>query len=181
MRSSNRTSILDAAVRIVEASGITGVTLDSVATEAGLTKGGLMYHFPTREALLTGIHAYLARVWEEQLEAELEVPVAEATPADRLEAYARFSSRTATRAELTMLFESTLTTHGDPWLAVQDRWTQRADVALGSAPIDLLIARLAADGLWMYDSLSGTRMEDATRLAIADRLVSMVRNATPTS
>ena len=84
MRPSNKTGILDAAVRVVEAAGVTAVTLESVAAEAGLTKGGLMYHFTTREALLAGIHSHLAAQWEAQLEAELGGPASGATPDQRL-------------------------------------------------------------------------------------------------
>ena len=55
MRTSNRRKILDAIIAIVERDGITAVTFDAVAAETGLTRGGLLYHFPSREALLRGI------------------------------------------------------------------------------------------------------------------------------
>ncbi len=35
--------------------GASAVTLESVAAEAGLSKGGLLYHFPTKEALYAGL------------------------------------------------------------------------------------------------------------------------------
>ena len=52
MRPSQRDQILNAAIRVVERTGVTGVTFDAVAAEAGITRGGLMYHFRSREALL---------------------------------------------------------------------------------------------------------------------------------
>ena len=48
MRTSNRRKILDAIIAIVERDGITAVTFDAVAAETGLTRGGLLYHFPSR-------------------------------------------------------------------------------------------------------------------------------------
>src|SRR5580700_8626570 len=52
MRPSSRTQILQAAVRVTERRGITALTLEAAAEEAGLTKPGLMYHFRTRDDLL---------------------------------------------------------------------------------------------------------------------------------
>ena len=54
-RSSKRYEILAAASRIVEASGAAHLTLDAVAAEAGLSKGGMLYHFPSKQALLEGM------------------------------------------------------------------------------------------------------------------------------
>ncbi|MGB6614932.1 MAG: helix-turn-helix domain-containing protein, partial [Trebonia sp.] len=59
MRPSSRTQILQAAVRVTERHGITALTLEAAAEEAGLTKPGLMYHFRTRDELLIGIQRYL--------------------------------------------------------------------------------------------------------------------------
>lgn len=47
-----RTRILDAAEDIVIARGVTGLTLEAAARAAGISKGGLLYHFASKEALL---------------------------------------------------------------------------------------------------------------------------------
>jgi AcrR family transcriptional regulator len=59
---SARQRLLDAAERVVVESGATHLTLDAVAKSAGVSKGGLLYHFPTKEALLEGM---LARHFED--------------------------------------------------------------------------------------------------------------------
>jgi AcrR family transcriptional regulator len=41
--------------------GIQGTTLDSVVARAGSSKGGALYYFPTKEALLTGVLEWLLR------------------------------------------------------------------------------------------------------------------------
>lgn len=51
----NREAILDAAEAVVMAQGAGNLTLDSVADAAGVSKGGLLYHFPTKESLLSGM------------------------------------------------------------------------------------------------------------------------------
>ncbi len=49
---STRDMILDAAQRIAVEHGSGRITLDKVARESGFSKGGLLYHFATKEALL---------------------------------------------------------------------------------------------------------------------------------
>jgi AcrR family transcriptional regulator len=55
-----RTRILDAVERIVLARGVAGLTLEAAAREAGVSKGGLLYHFASKEALLAGLLERLA-------------------------------------------------------------------------------------------------------------------------
>ena len=47
-----RERILEAAERVVGDVGAARMTLDGVAQAAGVSKGGLLYHFPSKEALL---------------------------------------------------------------------------------------------------------------------------------
>ncbi|MEJ8573963.1 TetR/AcrR family transcriptional regulator [Microbaculum marinum] len=47
--------ILEAAERVVVRDGPARLTLDSVAQEAGLSKGGLLYNFPTKQSLIEGM------------------------------------------------------------------------------------------------------------------------------
>lgn len=47
--------ILDAAERLTIARGVAGLTLEACAREAGVSKGGLLYHFASKEALVTGM------------------------------------------------------------------------------------------------------------------------------
>lgn len=54
-RPSQRDRILDAYTDLVVTSGPETVTLDAVAAAAGVSKGGLLYHFGSREALLDGL------------------------------------------------------------------------------------------------------------------------------
>ena len=55
IRSSSRETLLDAAQAIVTERGVGAMTLDNVAALAGVTKGGLIYHFKTREMLLQAL------------------------------------------------------------------------------------------------------------------------------
>jgi len=47
--------ILDAAERVVTDAGARHLTLEAVAAKAGVSRGGLLYHFPDKESLLKGM------------------------------------------------------------------------------------------------------------------------------
>lgn len=50
-----REDILLAAARIINDHSVAKFTLEAVAGEAGVSKGGLLYHFPNKEALVKGL------------------------------------------------------------------------------------------------------------------------------
>jgi AcrR family transcriptional regulator len=64
-----RTRILDAAEAIVRARGVGGLTLEAAAREAHVSKGGLLYHFASKEALLTGLLARMSEWMRQDFEA----------------------------------------------------------------------------------------------------------------
>ena len=81
-RPSSRERILDAAEELVREIGAGRLTLDAVAERAGLSKGGLLYNFPTKEALLQGMIQRLI----DQVAAEREALREQAPPGPNLEA-----------------------------------------------------------------------------------------------
>ena len=55
-RSNNqKPNIIDAAFRVVSRLGASHLTIDAVASAAGMSKGGVLYHFPNKRALLAGM------------------------------------------------------------------------------------------------------------------------------
>ena len=67
MTSPTRERILDALVTVVAQDGPAGATLDAVAAAAGVSKGGLLYHFGTKEALFDGLVERLTRLAHEDV------------------------------------------------------------------------------------------------------------------
>ncbi len=66
LRHNSKETILDAAEAVVAESGAARLTLDAVAKRAHISKGGLMYNFPTKEALIEAMFGRL-RERHEQL------------------------------------------------------------------------------------------------------------------
>lgn len=58
-----RDTLLDAAETVVIRRGIANLTLEAVATEAGLSKGGLLHHFPSKDRLVEAMVQRSADTW----------------------------------------------------------------------------------------------------------------------
>ncbi len=52
---STRERIIDSAMTIVRDQGVTRLTLDAAAKEAGVSKGGVLYHFKSKDDLIRGM------------------------------------------------------------------------------------------------------------------------------
>jgi AcrR family transcriptional regulator len=50
-----RARLLDAATEVLLRDGAQALTLDAVAKQAQVSKGGLLYHFPSKQALVAGM------------------------------------------------------------------------------------------------------------------------------
>jgi transcriptional regulator, TetR family len=70
--------LLESAATIAGRDGISSQSLNAVAREAGVSKGGLLHHFPNRQALIFALFARLLEIMEEaisELMAALPVPI----------------------------------------------------------------------------------------------------------
>ncbi|GAB2887436.1 TetR family transcriptional regulator [Nocardioides pacificus] len=85
-----RVKVLDAYATLLCEEGDRGATLEATAARAGVSKGGLLYHFPSKEALADAVLVRLREVVDEDLEA---MATAEEGPARH---YVRTSGLTGT-------------------------------------------------------------------------------------
>ena len=128
-----RQRILNAAEARLLASGPAGLVLDAVAADAGISKGGLLYHFGSKEALVAGLCERMLERFDRELEAlcgddvHLGAAVSQFSPllaarAARLglEGYRDAHHRDEGLAETVRLAVE----HGYPEQAVWVRWQQ---------------------------------------------------------
>jgi len=54
-RSGTRDRVLDAFERLLVSGGSPAATLEAIAARANVSKGGVLYHFPSKDDLLTGL------------------------------------------------------------------------------------------------------------------------------
>lgn len=184
MRTSKRDRILDAAVNVINRDGVRAVTFESVAAEAKLTRGGLLYHFPSREALLRGIDEHLVHAWETSMETLLGKRADEATALERYQTFVRVSAQSATRAELMFMLESADPDADErPWGPAVRRWAPSGPEAGNVDPttLDNFVARLAADGLWIYEAMYEGQLDEGVRARVAERIAGLLAKSDGTS
>ncbi|RWB58202.1 TetR/AcrR family transcriptional regulator [Mesorhizobium sp.] len=87
-RANSRDRILAAAADVAREAGPGSLSLDAVASRAGVSKGGLLYNFPTKAKLMQGLVENYLNAFEEALEER----TAEASDESVLAAYIRLSA-----------------------------------------------------------------------------------------
>lgn len=60
-----KAKVLAAAREIVERDGAGALTFDELSRVSGVTRGGITYHFPTKDALLRGLLEHDMQQWKE--------------------------------------------------------------------------------------------------------------------
>jgi AcrR family transcriptional regulator len=70
--SNSRERVLSAAVDIVARDGSSHLTMDAVAAESGLSKGGVLYHFPSKETLLAAMLDHALAGYEQRWQTNQE-------------------------------------------------------------------------------------------------------------
>ena len=175
-RPDRRDHLLAAAERIVRRDGVGRLTLDAVAVEAGTSKGGLLYHFASRDALITAMVERHANAFSASLEASM---AADPEPPGRwTRAYLRSSASPADPVEgdaaATGLLAAMVSSPAlaDPLRDQYAAWREQvADDGLPEE--DAMIVALAADGLWMADLLGFAAPTGDRRARIIARLLEM--------
>ena len=155
-RSSSRDRILDAAeIRLLEG-GPGSLVLDAVAADAGVSKGGLLYHFGSKEALVGGLCDRMLEGFDRAFEALYESD----PDSEKRGAWTRaYLASTVTgegkpadsSAQLMAGILATLGRDSSHLAVVRERfarWHARlADDGIDPQQAELV--RLAADGLWL--------------------------------
>lgn len=172
-RASKRDLLLRSAAALVAENGYSALTLDAVGARTGVSKGGVLYHFPTKEALVAGLLETLVTGFDAEQQAAYDAdPTA---PGAWTRAYVT-ASEAPPQAETAQLASVALlaAVGYDPSLLepLQDRyrgWVARLDVD-GLPGVDAHVVRLAADGLWAADLFGLAPPAPALRERIRARL-----------
>jgi AcrR family transcriptional regulator len=172
-RRDTRAHLLDAAVAVIRRDGAQALTLDAVAAEAGVSKGGLLYHFKSKRQLLDAMVARWMDEWEAEFDAD--------TSGDGFVASFVRTSHLGGAGQEQRAVETGLLAAiaAEPAVlaAVRDRyatWQDRVERE-GSDPVEATVARLAADGLWLADLLGLAPPQGQLREQVLARLLELAR------
>jgi AcrR family transcriptional regulator len=167
--------ILDAAESIVIRDGVARLTLDAAAAEAQLSKGGVLYHFHTRDALVSAMVERLVAAFDDDLAQESASDDEDDRAGRYVRAYVRATIRPAQTPQdiqreragaavlAAMACEPQLL---EPLRRSFDRWQERLATD-GVDPIRATVARLAADGMWLGDLFGFAPLAEPLRSQVA--------------
>lgn len=175
-----RNVILDAAETVVATMGVANLTFEEVAREANVSKGGVLYHFPSKEALT---EAMIERFIERFDTAVAEAAESDSVPLGRnIRAYVR-----ATVGEPPLTGELFDRANGAITAALANYPERLEPVRQQSArnqgmiedgtldPIFATIVRLAIDGMWLAENFNLMRFDPNLKAAVGERLIAWTR------
>jgi AcrR family transcriptional regulator len=158
---------------VVAERGYSALTLDAVGAATGVSKGGVLYHFPTKEALVAALVEELATGFDADQNAAHDAD--SAAPGAWTRAYVTASAAPTRDESEQLAVVALLAAIGyDPSLLepIQDRyqqWVKRLD-GDGLPGVDAHVVRFAADGLWAADLFGLAPPDAALRARIHARL-----------
>ncbi|MBX7222099.1 MAG: TetR/AcrR family transcriptional regulator [Blastocatellia bacterium] len=158
---STREQILAAAERIVMRDGVGSLTIEAVAREAGFSKGGVLYHFDSKDKLVAAMIERLISLFEGDLEHHRNEDKRRPGSWTRAYVQATFApgasledpARAANCTEVSAAMVAAITNNPkllDPLKERFEAWQQAVEQD-GIDPTLATIVRLAADGLWFSE------------------------------
>ena len=170
-----RETLLDAAHRVMQRDGAGKLTLDAVAKEAGVSKGGLLYHFPSKGDLLRAVVRHGMQETEDAWERALG-------PNPARGAFARqFLRTTMANGEpmkcpppREMVWSMLGAAANDPTLLqpaneMHARLQARLEDEVGDPDVAMIL-HLVGHGLWSAELFGCDVPDEAQRARIAERL-----------
>ena len=152
-REATRRRLVEAALKVTERSGLDKLTLEAVAAEAGVSKGGLLYHFSSKQRLVTAMledmSATFLREFDKAIGAEpnsvgrsCRAYVTASLTKIRAGRWAGLFAGALADRELLGVLTGGVTPSLSTW--------RRLDEAEGLDPTIGATCRMAIDGLWIW-------------------------------
>ncbi len=160
-----RQRILDAAATLADQEGVNAVSLERVADRAGVSKGGLLYHFKTKEALLAAMLQSVMDAHDEEVQRRVEAGE------DFMSAVVEHCLSDHDKpSNLMSAFIAAVATDGSARDLVRrkkEAWHKELMDA-GMSESQALLFGLAMDGLFVGTALGVTELTDSDRQALRD-------------
>lgn len=171
-----RDQIIDAALSVVRSQGMTALTLEEAARIAGISKGGILYHFKSKEALIQGMVARLAQQCESLQLAHYD----RLTPGPNRWARALIETSFDPMAPSTdpagCALLAAVATNPSLMEPIEDMIDTafRRMTADAVDPSLALLVILAMDGLWLHRLVNSPVMDEARRRDIREKALELL-------
>lgn len=172
-----REAVLKAAAGIIANQGVSAFTIEAVAQEAGVTKGGVLHHFASKEALVDGLIDQMIEGFSSRLEAALALEPA-GQPGRWLRAYIH-TIFAAQDGDINLVPAIANAAAGDQHKLNHIRSlieaSHQAAVQDGLDPVQAIIIRMAVDGVVFAQALGIDVLDDKTKRAVYEGLLRLTR------
>lgn len=150
---SKKHKILTAASMIVMEEGVTKLTLEAVARRAGVSKGGLLYHFSSKEALIKGMVESWTNDFFTDMQRISNNDSEESGKWNRAYAKATFTDLEKDNNNLNSSLMAAMFINQELLNDYREKYNEVHMKLLndGIDPVQSTIARLALDGLWIAE------------------------------
>jgi len=175
-----RARLLAAAGEVVLRQGLASLTLEAVAQAAGMSKGGLLHHYPSKESLIKGLFVQLLEEFDQEVARAINPAEAPGTLGRYTRAYIRASFATDERQQDLGALLGLLVGVNPELLTLAQTSFARARAAIaadGLDPVRGLLVQMATDGVIFYELL-GMQILPAEQCAqLFDELMRLTRAA----
>lgn len=169
--------IVVSASNLVAEDGVGQFTLEAVAAAAGVSKGGLLYHFPNKEALIEAMIDSYLNDFEEQLE-RIRVSLPEDQHGRWLRAYVIASFEDVVDSSLVSAALAAIANQPELLQRLGKRYAiwQAQAIEDGVSPLTATLVMLATDGMWYTQTFGLNTTEKVGSDQIRDRLLKLIDN-----
>lgn len=175
--------LLEAASTIIAEQGVDALTLDAVAQTAGVSKGGLLHHFASKEALIIRLIEYNFATFEADLAQSLDSKEPDGTPGRWTRAYIKVSFATAARASDIGVAFALMTRQNPDQVRTIATSSSRIWEELdhdGLDPVQSILIRSAADGVYYNEMIGNPPLPEPLRTDLYNALLQMTYSMTTT-
>ena len=173
-RKSSKNAILDALERVIARQGLAATTIEAVAAEAGVSKGGLFYHFASKRDLLLRLmdryHNHFFALRGEIVETLPDTPnrLMKASLLASLRHPAKYNTNIGN--VIALMDDVELRER----VSAMKKSVFEEITANSKRPELIALAFLAVDGLWVMDMVGGGHYNPEFQQKIVDELMRLV-------
>ena len=175
-----RDRLLQATIHVIQTQGVERLTLDAVAKEAKTSKGGLLYHFPSKEALMAGVIQCLMDEFDADIAEELAKDTAPDSPGKWLRAYVKalFNGKTLPTPLVASLISAMNVNAAllEPVKIQFETWQQKS-LTPGLDPVRASLVRFAADGFSDSELFGRALPNEDLRQQLLEMLLGIIQEA----
>ncbi|MGG0845104.1 TetR family transcriptional regulator [Peribacillus simplex] len=172
-----RQHILKSATEFILQNDFNSLTLDSVAKQAGVSKGGLLYHFPSKEALMIGLAEYIFEKFNIRFNEHSENvdPIEKGKWCRALIEVSKWDLEHNAELNIGIIAASMLNPDLSESISQRYQYVQKKVEQDNIDPITATIIRLAIDGLYYSELFNIAPLDEDLREKVIQQLMTMTK------